>query len=234
MIQSVKATLQVFDVVLERKPLGLVSFNGYFRAKSYQKHLNHQFKCFKHSLFYELSLDSKVDKSVFLKHLHQELQDRQRYLQTPLWDKPFQDFKRIWFKDKTYKGLRLMYYRQVRKLDEAIQVVEYTAETLGYELNPTQQNTVLLPLHWTGGELALIQLYQALKHTNKYIQVFNDNDWEVLHQIGQLLNINITQNGRTALSRALHSSNRDYVPTVIKDIKKAYQSYELQILSSKK
>lgn len=221
-----------FNCPLKKQLWSLPMYNGYYFKSTYKKNLQNRLEKFKSDLLYELPFNKEGDKEVFLRNLYSELLDKQCYLK--LNQKRILERKRktrsisisLRISDrlsrKKDKQAKFMHNKQLVVLNNALNTIEQTAIIFGYTFIKIEPKAILNPnLGWDGGKVGMIQLVKALVKS-ELILLGKLTETEAINLISNAFNVSLNKNNFSSFSRAIHSSNNDYQPSIFKRIKAGY------------
>jgi len=209
--------LNEFTISVETKSNRIKSFNGFYRTNNYKKHLQKVQEAFKHDMLFVLPFQDKGDKKIFIKNLFIELHKRKattvRYYQNEISDK------------EKNRHIRYMFFLQKRCLNVSIQIIEQSASN--FNINLDDKNTRIKKRNiakWKGENLEFIQLIHSMIKSDKIDTEISTPD-EIIKELASCLDVRITKNTITSLSRSIHSSNYDYVPKIFKTLPAGYKQF---------
>lgn len=236
---NLKVFLNEFNIQIKQKMYCVKSYNGYYDAKSYQKHLKQILNTFKHEILYDLPMVNKGDKEVFLQNIYLELSRKKLSLEL-IYQKKVQNsikkecklslkhkaLKPILKKSQNYRRINYMFHIQIKSLKIALEIIKQTAINYNIDLKTVKpickrKNIV----KWIGGDLEFLQLLHSFINSEKLDTNIASED-EIINEMAQSFGVKITQNTRTSLSRAIHSNNYDYTPKVFDRLLTGYKKFE--------
>jgi hypothetical protein len=221
-----------FNLSIDKKLYIIPIFNGYYFTKSYKKHLFDTIENFKHHLYYELPhIPMETKKEILinmhneLKYKHSQLKDnvhkrviRNYYsINTPFVSLNIQPLNKV-----SKKRIIQMHRKQITILDNAIKTIEQSAEITGFSLKTKKKPcNKKSNLRWNGEKVGFIQLIKSLIK-NKTILLESINETDAIKEIAKFLNTSINNNNFSSFSRAIHSNNNDYSPSIFKELTNGY------------
>ena len=225
-----------FDVTIKRKLYGMRSFNGFYDVQNYTKHLEKKIENLKFDMLYDLPFNVDGDKKIFLKNINTELLKKKEKLENDFESKIKQSFTkecekikdvRILLKPKvsTCRRLRLMYYLQYSCLNKALKIINQTADNYDIDLSNEESNCNLKNLfEWIGGDLEFLQFTYSLLNCKK-VSFRKESEREAILQLATFFGKKLSQNSFTSLSRSIHSSNNDYIPSIFGKLTQSYENF---------
>ncbi len=227
-----------FNLKIKRKLYGINSFNGFYDAKSYHRHLEQIIDNFRHDMLYVLPFDKDGDKKVFLRNLFTELSKKKKHLETKYFKEiytPNKDTCSLYDKSTGVKSLMLktkkvncrrityMYYHQINCLNISMQIIKQTAENFSIELEGEKVEYILLNTGiWDGDPLEFIQLTESLITVGKII-TGELSKKQIINNTAKMMGFNLTKYNYDSLSRAIHTNNDDYRPDIFNKIEQGYK-----------
>jgi len=116
-----------------------------------------------------------------------------------------------------------MHRKQITILFNAIKTIEQSAMNSGLSLEIEKKPCEKASnLRWNGGKVGFIQLIKSLIKS-KIILLESINETQAVNEFANFMNTSINNNNYSSFSRAIHSSNNDYSPTIFKELNNGYQ-----------
>ena len=225
-----------FDVTIKRKLYGMTSFNGFYDVHNYTRHLEKKIENLKFDMLYDLPFNVDGDKRIYLLNINSELLKKKQKLENEFEHKIKKSFRKkckkikdvtILLKPKvsSCRRLRLMYYLQTNCLDKALNIINLTADNYNINLVPEEKTSKLKTLfNWVGGDLEFLQFSYSLLNCKK-VTINKEYEKEAIMQLATFFGKKINQNTFTSLSRSIHSSNNDYLPSIFEKLTQSYENF---------